>query len=204
MNSRDNTINAFLALLQAGLWADVESTNLRNHEFVETVDWDEVYQLAEEQSVVGLVLAGLEHSHVKRPQELLLQWIGEVQMMEQTNKAMNMFIEKLVGKMREADIYTLLVKGQGIAQCYERPLWRSSGDVDFFLSKENYKKTKKFLKPLSTDSKPERQYSKEIGYYIDSWLVELHASQRTGLSTRVDSEIDKVQKDLFYSGNVRS
>lgn len=195
-----NNQQAFFELLKAGLWGAAGA--YLNPD--ENVNWDEVCRLAEEQSVVGVVLAGIEHSNIKPSQDLLLQWIGEVQIIEQTNKAMNKFIEKLVGKMREEDIYTLLVKGQGIAQCYEKPLWRSSGDVDFFLSKENYEKAKKFLNPLSTDGKPERQYSKEIGYYIDSWLVELHASQRTGLSTRVDSVIDEVQKDLFYGGNVRS
>lgn len=204
MKSKDSTINAFLALLQAGLWEYCEEPQSSEFKFQGTVDWEEVYRLAEEQSVVGIVLAGIDHSQIKPSQEFLLQWIGEVQIIEQTNKALNTFIEKLVGKMREADIYTLLVKGQGIAQCYERPLWRSSGDVDFFLSKENYEKEKKFLIPLSTDRKPERQYSKEIGYYIDSWLVELHASQRTGLSMRVDSVIDEVQKDIIHGGNVRS
>ncbi len=59
--------------------------------------------------------------------------IGEVQMTEQGNIAMNKFIEKLVGKMQEKGIYTLLVKGQGIVQCYERPLWRQSGDVGLML-----------------------------------------------------------------------
>ena len=204
MKSRDSTINAFLVLLQAGLWEYCEEPQSSEFKFQGTVDWEEVYRLAEEQSVVGVVLAGIEHSNIKPSQDLLLQWIGEVQIIEQTNKAMNQFIEKLVGKMSEEDIYTLLLKGQGIAQCYERPLWRSSGDVDFFLSKENYEKAKKFLKPSSTDWKPERQYSKEIGYYIDSWLVELHASQRTGLSTRVDAVIDEVQKDIIHGGNVRS
>ena len=115
----------FFKILQAGLWADGESKELQKHGFTDSVDWEKVYQLAEEQSVIGVVLAGIEHSNIQPPQELLLQWIGEVRMLEQQNKSMNQFIEKLVGKMREADIYTLLVKGQGVAQCYERPLWRS-------------------------------------------------------------------------------
>lgn len=58
---------------------------------------------------------------------LLLQWIGEVQVIEQRNKAMNQFVAELIEKLRKADIYALLVKGQGIAQCYEKPLWRCSG-----------------------------------------------------------------------------
>ena len=86
------------------------------------------------------------------PKIMLLQWIGEVQIIEQRNKAMNQFIADLVAKMREADIYTLLVKGQGIAQCYEKPQWRTPGDIDFFLSDTNYEKAKSFLKPLCENS----------------------------------------------------
>ena len=31
------------------------------------------------------------------------------------------------GKMKDEGIFTLIVKGQGIAQCYEKPLWRAFG-----------------------------------------------------------------------------
>ena len=98
----NNNITAFYSLIRAGLWADVDV----HLDLNKKVDWDEVYQLAEEQSVIGLVLAGLEHSIVKPPQELLLQWIGEVQMLEQQNKAMTQVVRKLVDKMRGAEIYT--------------------------------------------------------------------------------------------------
>ena len=56
----DNTQQAFLKLVRAGLWADLESTDIRNLGFWEPVDWEKIYQLAEEQSVVGIVLAGIE------------------------------------------------------------------------------------------------------------------------------------------------
>jgi hypothetical protein len=199
-NRRESTIDAFFALVKAGLWSD-GNQEIR---IDGTTDWNEVYELTQEQSVLGLVLAGLEHPDIKPPKELLLQWIGEVQLIEHRNKAMNQFIEKLVVKMREADIYTLLMKGQGIAQCYERPLWRISGDVDFFLSNDNYEKAKRFLLPLSSGNKPERLYSKEMGLRIYSWYVEVHGTLRTGLSTRIDKAIDSVQNDVFYGGSVRS
>ena len=85
----DNNQQAFLALVRAGLWADTESTDIGIKGFAETVDWEIIYQLAEEQSVIGVALAGLEHSSVKPPQDILLQWIGEVQMIEQQNLGMN-------------------------------------------------------------------------------------------------------------------
>jgi len=196
----NNNQQAFFALVRAGLW-EKEARLLPYGD----LDYAEVMRLAQEQAVVGLVAAGLEHvTDVKVPQVWALQFAGQTIQLEQRNKAMNQFIADLIAKMREADIYTLLVKGQGIAQCYERPQWRSSGDVDLFLSAENFEKAKSLLLPLSSGNKPECNYSKELGFYIDSWSVELHGTQRTGLSSRVDAEIDAVQRDLFYGGEVRS
>lgn len=195
-----HNIQAFLELVRAGLWG--KEARLEQYE---EVDFEEIYSLAGEQSVVGLVTAGFENiQDVKAPQEIVLQCIGETLQLEQTNKAMNQFIEKLVGEMLEADINTLLVKGQGIAQCYEKPLWRSSGDVDLLLSDCNYNKAKEYLLPLSSDNKPDERYSKHLGMNIDQWYVEIHGTLRTGLSGRVDKVVDEVQKEVFHNGNVRS
>lgn len=196
----NNTHKAFLELVKAGLWGN-ENPDIR---IDGTTDWQEVYRLATEQSVLGLVLAGLEHSDVKPPQVLLLQWIGEVQMIEQRNKAMNQFVAELVEKICAADIYAILVKGQGVAQCYEKPLWRPSGDVDLLLSKVNYKKAKELLLPLSSNSKNEERYSQHLGMSIGQWYVEIHGSLRTGLSAKVDKEVDAAQDSVFIGGNVRS
>lgn len=198
--SLNKNIEAFLELVRTGLWE--KEARLEQYE---KIDFEEIYRLAGEQSVVGLVTAGFEHiQDVKAPQEIVFQCIGESLQLEQTNKAMNQFIEKLVDKMREADIYALLVKGQGIAQCYEKPLWRASGDVDLLLSDSNYKMAKEFLLPLSSDNKPDERYSKHLGMNIDQWYVEIHGTLRTGLSGRIDKVVDDVQKDVFYGGNVRS
>lgn len=96
------------------------------------MDYGRILELAQEQSVVGLVSVGLEHVvDVKVPKEVVLQFVGLTLQEEQRNTSMNAFIAQVVQKMLDEDIYTLLVKGQGIAQCYERPLWRTSGDIDF-------------------------------------------------------------------------
>ena len=200
MRNSENTRKAFLELVKAGLWGN-GNPDIR---IDETTDWQEVYRLATEQSVPGLVLDGLEHSDVKPPQLLLLQWIGEVQMTEQRNKAMNQFVAELVEKMRAADIYSILVKGQGVAQCYEKPLWRPSGDVDLLLSEVNYKKAKELLLPLSSSNKNEERYSQHLGMSIGQWYVEIHGSLRTGLSVIVDKEVDAAQDSVYIGGNVRS
>ena len=201
----NKTQKAFLELVKAGLWGN-GNPDIR---IDGATGWQAVYRLATKQSVLGLVLQGIDWfkvqgSKLNIPQVLWLQWIGEVQMSEQRNKAMNQFVAELVEKMRAADIYALLVKGQGVAQCYEKPLWRPSGDVDLLLSEVNYKKAKELLMPLSSSNKNEERYSQHLGMSIGQWYVEIHGSLRTGLSTRVDKEVDAAQESVFIGGNVRS
>jgi len=62
----DNNLLVFFTLVRAGLWADLEYTDILDQGLTEPVDWDKIYQLAEEQSVLGVVLAGLEHSYGKQ------------------------------------------------------------------------------------------------------------------------------------------
>lgn len=192
--------DAFLALVKAGLWEkDVRLLQVNN------INYSEVYRLAQEQSVVGLIAAGLEHVvDTKIPQDIALTLAGEALQLEQRNKSMNYFIGVIVDKMRDAGVYALLVKGQGIAQCYERPLWRACGDVDFLLSDSNYASAKEYLTPLAISIDKEDQFEKHIGYTIDSWLVELHGSLKTGITSRIDKGIIVLQNEVFYSGSVRS
>ena len=200
MENLDNSRKVFFELLKGGLWGDGKP----DVRIDGTTVWQDVYRLATEQSVLGLVRAGLERSEVKPPKVLLLQWIGEVQQIEQRNKAMNIFIADLIDRLRYADINALLVKGQGIAQCYEKPLWRSSGDVDLLLSNDNYDKAKAFLMPLASEVEKENQGSKHLGMTIDGWVVELHGSLRGGLWKKLDIGIDEIQKTVFCEGQVRS
>jgi len=204
LNWHESSINAFFALVRAGLWADVESTDFQNLESVDSVDWGEVYQLSEEQSVVGLVLAGIEHYNVKPPQGLLLQWIGEVQILEQRNLAMNKFISGLIEKLRHQDVYTILVKGQGIAQCYERPLWRCCGDVDLFLNEDNYNRANELLVPIASEVEKEYVREMHLGMTINSFVVELHGTLYSGLSSKIEKGLDEIKRAIFFEGRVRS
>ena len=197
---KDRNTRGFLALLRAGLWEeDVKLLPYRE------IDFSVVQQLAEEQSVVGLVSAGMEHVvDTKIPKQDLLQFIGQTLQIEEQNKAMNYFIGVLVDKMRVDDIYTLLVKGQGVAQCYERPLWRMSGDVDFYLSDTNYTKAKEFITPLASSVEEEDKNKQHYGVNISPWTVELHGTMYTNISPRINQLLDEVHHDLFYMGEVRS
>ena len=212
-----NNQETLFALIRAGLWGDQRSVHgegfMVNDSLFHDVDWQRVYQLAREQSIQGLALQGIDavqgswfkvHGSPLVPQVLLLQWIGEVQMMEQRNKEMNAFVAELIEKLRNEDIYAILVKGQGVAQCYEKPLWRTCGDIDFLLSFDNYCKAKEYLTKNASHVDEEREDSLHLGMTIDSWIVELHGSLRCGLSRRIDRGLDELQQSIFFGGNVRS
>ena len=204
--SLDKNKKALFKLVQAGLWQ--KKVSLASYE---GVNYGEIYRLVQEQSVVGLVAAVLERVRQVQgfdsssvPQSVSLTLAGEVLQLEQRNRAMNGFVVELIEKLRKEDVYALLVKGQGIAQCYERPLWRSCGDVDLLLSDQNYHNAFRVLSPLATTVEEENSYNKHIAMTIDGWSVELHGTLRSGLWNGLDREIDKVQNEVFFGGAIRS
>lgn len=196
---KQETVDSFFALVRAGLW----EKDVRLSEF-EKIDFNEVYRLAEEQSVIGLISAGLDHViDIKAPKEAVLQFVGTALQLEQQNTAMNKFIALMQEKMKAAGVESVLIKGQGVAQCYERPLWRSCGDVDLLLNKENYEKGKKFLAGIIEGEPEEYSFNKEYITNVQGWCLELHGSLRGGISAALNKGVDEVQREICDNHQVR-
>ncbi len=195
----DNNHKAFFALVKAGLWEqEAQLSSFDN------IGFRDVYRIAEEQSVVGLVAAGLEHiTDVKVPQMIALQFAGAAMQLEHRNKAINQFTVGFLKKLKNAGVDSVLIKGQGVAQCYERPFWRASGDIDLLLNKENYEKGKVYLDSIAENRAKEYSFNKEYNTIINGWCVELHGSLRCGLSSALNKGVDAVQKDICDNRNVR-
>ena len=195
----DNNTQALFALVRAGLWEQEVQLS-----FFDKIDFGKVLNLAEEQSVVGLAAAGLEHViGVKVPKEDVLQFVGQALQLEQRNQAMNFFIGMTLEKIHEAGIEAVLIKGQGVAQCYAKPEWRSAGDVDLLLNEENYEKGKAFLKGISETEPEEYSFNKEYITTFGGWCLELHGSLRCGLSAALNREVDTIQKEICDNHHVR-
>lgn len=199
MNISDNTIKAFFALIRAGLWEeDIQLLPFG------TINYKDIYRLAKEQSILGLVAAGVEHVvDTKVPKEEALAFVGYTLQIEQQNSSMNGFIGGLIEKLNENNINTILLKGQGIAQCYERPLWRANGDVDLLLDEKNYHLAKDFLTTVSRRIEEEDCNRLHYAVVIEPWIVELHGTFRCGLGRRIDSVIDEIQTCTFEKKQVR-
>ena len=210
MACKNNCIETFFLLVRAGLFGRTEDVRglLQGD-----VDWAAIYQLAKEQGVVGLVAEGVETLQSEKsginssqlvPREWALRFAAATLRAEQRNLAMNTFVANLIVWMRKRGIYVFLLKGQGVAQCYDKPLRRACGDVDLLLSDENYQKAKNHLLSFTSGSAAEHEYKKHLGMTINGWMIELHGSLRCGFSTRIDKELDKVCRDTLHGGNART
>lgn len=184
----------FFELLRAGLWGkEVRLSQYKD------IDYSAVTRLAEEQSVVGVIAAGLEKVvDVKAPKEEVLKIVGQTLQLEQRNRAMNAFVAKLITTLQEEGVHAILVKGQGIARCYENPLWRACGGVDLLLNADDYEKAKVFLSSIASEEEKEDVRRKHIGLIIDSWVVELHGSMMPLiLSKKTDIIIEELADQSF-------
>ena len=191
---------AFFALVKAGLWEQ----NVQLSQYGK-IDFKEVYRLSQEQSVVGLVAAGLEHvTDYAVPKDDVLSFVGTTLQLEQRNHGMNQFLAMLNNKLNEEKIKAILVKGQGVAQCYERPLWRAAGDIDLLLSSESYERAKSLLIPLAEYVDKEDVARKHLPIKMKGYDVELHGSMPFVLSKRVDCVIEEAIEDTLEHNGTSS
>lgn len=103
-------------------------------------EWQQIYEIAAKQSLVGVVLSGIEVIRAKNvelsvPRVLLLQWIGEVQVIEQQNKKLNKAAEHLTRIFKNGGLRSCVLKGQGVARLYSGSLSlrRQPGDIDLWV-----------------------------------------------------------------------
>ena len=99
-------------------------------------EWLDMYDESERQAVTGILLQGIERLPLEqRPsQEILLQWIGIGQMIEQQNHLLDERCVELLGRIQDAGLQGSILKGQGMALLYDKDLrtLRQSGDIDVY------------------------------------------------------------------------
>lgn len=117
-------------------------------------EWIALYEESEKQSIVGVMLDGLERlsDAARPPQEILLQWIGMAQMAEQDTKRIKEASEEAVEFIRGNGFACSLLKGVAVGRYYPNPMRRQSGDVDIWLD-GGRKKIYDFARGFDKDGK---------------------------------------------------
>lgn len=124
----------FFSLLQSGLWG-YGNKELSIFPLTE-VEWEGLYRLSREQTVTGLIFAGIQKlpENIQPKENLLVRWIATVDAIERRNVRMNSVLVELYGMFKKIGLNPVLLKGQGIASLYSNPLLRECGDIDFYFS----------------------------------------------------------------------
>lgn len=186
MKCDKNTIETFFALLRGGLWPDSEAI-ADSLPILGAVNWQDVYQLSREQSVLGLVLSGIERLPLEQrpPKMLLLQWTGEVLMVEWQNIRINQELAEFSTLCEKEGLEYFVVKGQTVGCLYPNPGLRQGGDIDFLMH-EGRNLVSDFSRTLHVDIPKMVEY--EVGFDRNDIRFELHTSLR-GWATKRHQQV---------------
>lgn len=102
---------------------------------VSEADWAVLYREAQRQSLVGVLLSGVEKaiSSGEEKPSFLMQWIAQVLALEQKNKLQNARCGEITDIFKEIGLRSCVLKGQGVARLYPNPLRRQCGDIDLWV-----------------------------------------------------------------------
>jgi len=142
--------NAFFELLRIALGTQDKMTVALND-----AEWKDVAQMAVKQSVLGILFTAVETlPEEQRPyNDLYIDMYKWVDTIEQRNEHMNKLTASVSNRFRKDGFPNCILKGQGVALLYPKPLRRHSGDVDVWL-KGKRKDIIKYVKKIPGAEKP--------------------------------------------------
>jgi len=121
----------FIELLQVSLGIREEFSRVPS-----AAEWLPLYQESQRQAVLGLLVDGLERlpNDQLPKQDLLLQWIGLVQLNEGAYHLHCERAKELTSRLHEKGYLSSVLKGIGFAQYYPTPSHRQCGDIDMWVA----------------------------------------------------------------------
>ena len=141
---------------------------------IDKKDFSALQNIANMQTVNGLVYSSLIINNVKLPQQEALVAFGSLENTKKTNLLLNKNLIFLTELLEKHNIKFFVVKGQTIANSYPRPLHRVGGDIDFYCFAEDLEKLLNILhKELNVE--PKRDESEQhYTFLFNKTLFELH------------------------------
>ena len=188
------TDSQFFALLRSGLWNEVPDRT----PFAGGTDWEALYRLAFQQTVVPLVTDGINRlpgELLPAEPERLDPFLGDLMATAKRNRVLDAFIPKLFGALK--DIPVVLVKGQSLALDYPDPERRQPGDIDLLLLPSSYETAKGILLPKATKVLEEETVVWHQGMRFRSIEVEIHGCISTLMSRMLDRKLAALLEELF-------
>lgn len=166
----------FFILLRIGLWQEVKD------ELSANPDWEQIYRLATEQTVHGIIADGIGLYAEEHP-EMMINWdrydeyLVNVGHTVRQNWNINVNQSRVCQLLTSHNIKYVVLKGQGVAQYYPKPMLRCSGDIDLLLKKSDFNTAKNLLATIATGDIEEQKDQMHASAMIGETEVELHAEE---------------------------
>ncbi len=174
-----STTQQLLSLVRASLW----QTPIDTRPFTDAlttdsyINWDAITTMALQQTVAVLAIT----SALTLPPPLLppKEWQYKAYSFIERNRRTHLLLDSCVAEathlLKEANIPTVLLKGQAYARTYPTSTLRQCGDIDLYIGEANYRKayeaTKKFGWQSTEEFIPK---SKHYGCSLKGIRIELH------------------------------
>ncbi len=125
-----------MSLTKAALWSSEPSTEGFP---LDQNEWVQLYFMSRKQTVEGIiydVICQLPEDMLP-PEDILIQWMKEVQMIEAKHQLHVRTLAWLTGRLEnETSLKPIILKGLPLASLYPIPSHRISGDIDIFYGSE--------------------------------------------------------------------
>lgn len=190
-----------LALLRSGLWKIEPPTEL----FSEDTDWDRLYELADEQTVVGIVGDGIANmpAAIKPKPRVIASFLADFMRIEDVNRRMDLFLPKLLYQLEKRGCHPLLLKGQSMGICYPDASHRESGDIDLLITDEKeYNTAREFMLLAGKEAEDEDASRKHSAFTCRGIPVEIHGDFKMDINRQCEKHINKWKAKYLLDKNI--
>lgn len=99
------------------------------------LNWEELYDFAKKQTIIGVLFAGIEKlPKAQQPEKkLLMKWYMQTERIRSNNKERNADSVTVFNRFKKDGFQSTILKGQGVALLYPDPLVRTCGDIDIWV-----------------------------------------------------------------------
>ena len=165
-------------LLRGELWGTELSFSQLSH-----TEFEELMEMAGEQTVTGLVGDCLIKNNIKLEREDALGLYAKMKAIEKANARVNENLVSFVNFMERKGIDYIIVKGQVAGSFYPNSDARMSGDVDLYFVGENYEKIKGLVEQRLGKQLSKLSDGKHVEFEVNGVIFELH-DKLSRLATR--------------------
>ena len=191
----------FLALLRFSLGIDESFPHRPTAE-----EWGKLYACACRQSMVGVTFCGVsrlsEASPAAVPQQLVMQWACDAEVIAGLNDLQNRKAARLTALFEQQGHHTAILKGQANARLYPDPLSRQPGDIDLYVDggRERAEATLHAL-GMAEGAESNTKYHFHLPPDADGIEVEVHFKPSSGnLNPRTDRRLQAYLTERLAEG----